>query len=131
MEAKGVVHQVGRLVPLKDFKAKYEVDIICNCCWDCCGVIGNYARGNTPFLLRSYYLAEVNGEDACTGCGVCEQFCPVRAIAVNEAGKARVDPDRCCGCGLCALHCTEEAVTLKPFEREVFLPMLSESERWI
>jgi len=131
MEAKGVVHQVGRLVPLKDFEPKYEVDIICNCCWDCCGVIGNYARGSIPFLLKSYYQAEVADEATCTGCGICEQYCPVRAIAVGEEGKALVDSERCCGCGMCTIHCPDEAVHLKPSEREVFLPILVGDERWI
>jgi len=121
---KGAIHQVGRLVPLKDFKAKHEVDIICNCCWDCCGVVGNYSRGNLPFMLKSYYIAEIPDRDECNGCGVCEQYCPVRAIALDESGVARINADMCCGCGVCVVHCTEQAVRLKPFERNVFLPVL-------
>jgi len=131
MEKKGAVHQAGRLVPLKDFKAKLEVDIICNCCWDCCGVFGNYNRGNTPFMLKAYYLAEIPDEEVCIGCGVCEAYCPVRAISVGEEGIAEIDPEMCCGCGLCAYHCEEAAVHLIPSEREVFLPLLVGSERRI
>ena len=130
-EEKGAVHQVGRLVPLKDFKVKHEADIICNCCWDCCGVLGNYHRGNLPFMLKSYYIAEVPDEDECNGCGICEQFCPVDAIAVGEGGVAAVDPAMCCGCGLCALHCPESAVRLRPYERNVFLPVLEPGKRRI
>ena len=130
-ENKGTIHQAGRLVPLKDFKVKYEIDIICNCCWDCCGVIGNYSRGNTPFMLKSYYIAEMPDEGKCNGCGLCEQFCPVRAIAVDGYGTARIDAKVCCGCGLCVLHCPEQAVRLKPFERNVFLPVLEGNKRRI
>ncbi len=130
-EEKGAVHQVGRLVPLKDFRVKHEADIICNCCWDCCGVLGNYHRGNIPFMLKSYYIAEVPDEDDCTGCGICEQFCPVAAIAVGDSGVAAVDEALCCGCGLCALHCPESAVSLRPYERNVFLPVLPPGKRRI
>ena len=131
VEEKGVIHQVGRVLPLKDLEAKYDVDIICNCCWDCCGVVGNYHRGNTPFVLKSYYIAEIPDQEICNGCGTCEEFCPVQAISLNGEGKAQINPDMCCGCGMCAIHCTEEAIHLKPLEREVFLPMLPKSERRI
>jgi ferredoxin len=131
VEEKGVIHQVGRVLPLKDLEAKYDVDIICNCCWDCCGVVGNYHRGNTPFVLKSYYIAEIPDQEICNGCGTCEEFCPVQAISLNGGGKAQINPDKCCGCGMCAIHCTEEAIHLKPLEREVFLPMLPKSERRI
>ncbi len=128
---KGAIHQIGRLVPLKDFRVKYEVDIVCNCCWDCCGVVGNYSRGNLPFMLKSYYLAEMPDSDKCNGCGACEQYCPVRAIAVDESGLARINAGVCCGCGLCVLHCPEQAIRLKLFERNVFLPVLVGEKRRI
>jgi len=128
---KGAIHQVGRLVPLKDFKAKHEVDIICNCCWDCCGVVGNYSRGNLPFMLKSYYIADMPDRDECNGCGVCEQYCPVRAIAVDASGVVRINAEMCTGCGLCVVHCGEQAVRLKPFERNVFLPVLVGEKRRI
>jgi ferredoxin len=126
---KGAIHQVGRLVPLKDFRAKYEVDIICNCCWDCCGAVGNYSRGNLPFMLKSYYIAEMQDRDECNGCRACEEYCPVRAITVYESGIAGINPEMCCGCGLCVAHCPEGAIRLKPFERNVFLPVLVGDKR--
>jgi ferredoxin len=130
-EQNGAIHQVGRVVPLKDFETKHEVDIICNCCWDCCGVLGNYSRGNTPFLLKSFYIAEIAGEEACTACGICEEYCPVCAITLGEDGVARIRPELCCGCGLCVFHCPDEAIQLRPSERDVFLPVLGEAERRI
>ncbi len=128
---KGAIHQVGRLVPLVDFPAKYEVDIICNCCWDCCGAVGNYSRGNLPFMLKSYYIARAPDAGRCNGCGVCEEFCPVRAIAVDASGVARIKDGMCCGCGQCVLHCGEQAITLEPRERNVFLPVLVGDQRRI
>ncbi len=124
---KGGLHQVGRLVPLKNFNATIEFDIICNCCWDCCAVVGNYSRGNLPFIMKSYYIAEIPDSDICTGCGSCEEFCPVRAVTVNADGIAEINPDMCCGCGLCASHCPENVFSLVPSEREVFLPILEKS----
>jgi len=46
------------------------------------------------------------------------------AIALDESGVARINADMCCGCGVCVVHCTEKAIRLKPFERNVFLPVL-------
>jgi Pyruvate/2-oxoacid:ferredoxin oxidoreductase delta subunit len=130
-QEKGVIHQVGRLMPLKDVYTKYEIDILCNCCWDCCAAFGNYNRGLIPFMLKAYYVAHIPDIDACTGCGTCEEFCPVRAVSVNEDALAEINPDMCCGCGLCALHCPEEVIQMKPFERDVFLPILEGPKRRI
>jgi len=129
VEEMGAVHQIGKLMPLKGVESAHEVEVICNCCWDCCGVLGNYNRGNIPFLLKSYYIAEMLDEEACNSCGECESYCPVGAIAVTDAGVAEIERDLCCGCGLCASHCPEEAIQLKPFERDVFLPVLDPSKR--
>ena len=130
-QEKGVIHQVGRLMPLKDVYTKYEIDILCNCCWDCCAAFGNYNRGLIPFMLKAYYVANIPDTDACTGCGTCEEFCPIRAVSVNEDALAEINPDMCCGCGLCALHCPEEVIQMKPFERDVFLPILEGPKRRI
>ncbi|MFO8010596.1 MAG: 4Fe-4S binding protein [Dehalococcoidia bacterium] len=130
-EQKGAVHQAGRLVPLKDFESKYEVDIICNCCWDCCGAFGLYNRGITPFVLKSYYISEIRDKEACTSCGTCEDICPVRAISVGADNIAIINADLCVGCGLCAFHCPDQVIQLKPFERDVFLPVLEGSQRRI
>ncbi len=128
---KGAVHQVGRLIPLKDFNSKYDVDILCNCCWDCCAAFGNYNRGLIPFMLKAYYIANIPDSDACTGCSSCEEFCPVRAVEVNGEGIAQINPDMCCGCGQCAHHCPDDVIRMNPLERDVFLPILQGTDRRI
>ena len=46
----------------------------------------------------------------CTGCGLCEQLCPVRAIRVTYV--AHVDAQRCTGCGVCVQDCPQGAIRL-------------------
>lgn len=48
--------------------------------------------------------------DACTGCGICVQDCPLVAIRLKKK-KAYVD-DRCTHCGACVRVCPEEALSL-------------------
>ena len=37
-------------------------------------------------------MAAVVNQDICIGCGACVGVCPVGAIALNDEGKAAVDP---------------------------------------
>lgn len=46
----------------------------------------------------------------CTGCGICVDACPDKAISVS--GIAAVDQGRCVGCGACVRECPNEALTL-------------------
>jgi len=120
---KGVIHQV--------FYEKEDINrpefAICNCCWDCCEVIGGYNRGFIPLRFKSYYIAQVSNGEACTGCGTCIKYCPVRAASVVNK-RSQIDVDKCIGCGQCELKCPEGVMSLFSMEREVILPMLKGAE---
>jgi len=48
--------------------------------------------------------------EKCTGCGICEDMCPVSAIKVE--GHAIVNPDMCTGCAVCVAQCPQNAIIL-------------------
>jgi NAD-dependent dihydropyrimidine dehydrogenase PreA subunit len=48
--------------------------------------------------------------DRCTGCGVCVNFCPERAISVNDI--ATIAATGCTGCGECVAVCPNAAISL-------------------
>jgi uncharacterized Fe-S center protein len=47
-------------------------------------------------------------EEVCKGCGICADYCPTGAIAVEEV--ASIDAGRCIGCGECVVSCPNDAV---------------------
>ncbi len=118
LERKGVVHQV--------FHENEDVNqpevAICNCCWDCCGVLGSYSRAIMPLRLRSYFEAQVSEASLCNACSTCVDFCPVEAVTLVD-NKASIDSRKCIGCGQCELQCPESAIRLLPKPRDVFLPL--------
>jgi len=93
---------------------------ICNCCKDCCDTLGLWRTGTLPLINSTYHLSMID-EDACTGCGICLEWCPTDAIALNEEGLAMRDESACFGCGVCARFCPEEAISLKEGLRKVFI----------
>ncbi|MGB9791366.1 MAG: ATP-binding protein [Thermacetogeniaceae bacterium] len=50
----------------------------------------------------------VKKEEACTGCGRCEEACRFGAIS-----HLTIDPLRCEGCGVCVYVCPEQAISLE------------------
>ncbi len=93
---------------------------ICMCCNCCCQILSYIKKTDKPSTaVNSNYFAVVN-EDSCTGCGMCEDRCPMDAITVD--GIASIDKERCIGCGLCVAVCDFEGMKLQGKD---------ESERWV
>jgi heterodisulfide reductase subunit A-like polyferredoxin len=100
---------------------------ICNCCWDCCGILRTYNAGAAPLRYKCFYIAKMADGAKCTGCKICEKYCPTAAIAVVDK-KASIETRKCIGCGQCAHQCSQSAVELVESIRTAFLPMLKKSE---
>jgi Na+-translocating ferredoxin:NAD+ oxidoreductase subunit B len=84
---------------------------ICMCCGCCCQVLKQLKALPQPAkTINSSYYATVT-EDACIGCGICEDRCHMQAITVGDT--AVVDLDRCIGCGACVPTCDTKAITLQ------------------
>jgi Pyruvate/2-oxoacid:ferredoxin oxidoreductase delta subunit len=120
---KGAIHSV--------FHEMDDADLpqvgICNCCWDCCGLLRSYNMGASPLRYNSFYLAEIKDQLKCNGCKRCAKYCPTAAISVED-DKAHIDTKKCIGCGQCVHQCARSAVHLVENRRTVFLPMLKKSE---
>jgi len=54
-------------------------------------------------------------EEKCTGCGTCEEACPVEAIKVTNY-KAKIDAETFIECGACVEECPEEALSMEPLK---------------
>ncbi len=92
---------------------------MCNCCGDCCGVLGAIKKHDAPAeIVFSNHLVQADSE-VCTGCGLCLERCQMDALLLNEDELIEVMPKRCIGCGLCVTTCPTEALTLikKPDSR--------------
>jgi NAD-dependent dihydropyrimidine dehydrogenase PreA subunit len=94
---------------------------ICNCCKCCCGTFQIYYMGGAPMQSYSSYIARVES-DECTGCGVCEEMCPMESINIVD-DIASINEKKCIGCGVCSYHCPVSAIKLeKTGIRDVFVP---------
>jgi len=87
---------------------------ICNCCSDCCVVLGTLKKHPRPVeIIKPGFHAFVD-QDRCSACETCLERCPMDAIVIGAGDKAQVNLDRCIGCGLCVNTCPEEAIHLEP-----------------
>ena len=53
-------------------------------------------------------------QQRCTGCGLCEQLCPTKAVEVRGSRAAIVWPEACTFCDVCESYCPEGAIG-RPF----------------
>jgi Na+-translocating ferredoxin:NAD+ oxidoreductase subunit B len=89
---------------------------MCMCCDCCCVSLRTYKKQAKPSeWVNSNFFARVS-EDACTGCELCVDRCPMDAVSIDDT--AYVDPDRCIGCGLCAVACPTEAIKVYRKDKE-------------
>jgi dihydroorotate dehydrogenase (fumarate)/dihydropyrimidine dehydrogenase (NAD+) subunit PreA len=61
------------------------------------------------------------GEEKCTGCQLCQNWCFYEAISYTEEGLARIDKEACDGCGTCAALCPAEAISMKGGKGPIYL----------
>jgi Na+-translocating ferredoxin:NAD+ oxidoreductase subunit B len=103
-DAEGLVHSTSNV--------KSGVSYICNCCTCSCGVIRAYSeQGYRNAVAKSDFFA-ASEPGACTGCGLCADRCPFKAISM-EGPSPSIDQSRCYGCGLCASACPSGAIAMR------------------
>ncbi|MEG2519403.1 MAG: FAD-dependent oxidoreductase, partial [Oscillospiraceae bacterium] len=56
---------------------------ICNCCACSCYSMRNAIMFNSPDMIRSNYISEVNSEN-CVACGQCVENCPTNALKLGQ-----------------------------------------------
>ncbi len=122
-ERRGAVHTV---MHFRDDPRQRETEI-CNCCWDCCGILSMYNRGVLGLNLDCHFISEARNAGECGGCGRCAEYCPVMAVTVEGAAPS-IEATRCIGCGQCAFQCPAGVFTHVPARRNVVLPLLKKTE---
>jgi len=102
----------------------------CNCCACCCGVFhGQKISGAEEGPQRSNYRAVIDPEE-CISCGVCQERCPVDAIADDENGKSKVERAKCIGCGVCVIGCVSDAIEMMPVSAEEWFHVPNSMAEW-
>ena len=86
------------------------------------------ARAMT-ILTKEYLQAEGKiseiRKDRCSGCGLCVEICPYKALELDEKEKVAVVNEALCkGCGACVSSCRANAIDLKGFKDEQILAAL-------
>jgi len=86
------------------------------------------ARAMT-ILTKEYLQAEGKiseiRKERCSGCGLCVEICPYKALELDEKEKVAVVNEALCkGCGVCVSSCRANAIDLKGFKDEQILAAL-------
>ena len=103
-EEDGLVHQIGG--------DSRNVEAICNCCKDCCGILSQMKQFPEPSLLAATNYVVAFDVDDCVNCLSCVERCPMDAITEEET-SVMVNAKRCIGCGLCTSVCDPGALSLQ------------------
>ncbi|NQT23917.1 4Fe-4S binding protein [candidate division KSB1 bacterium] len=121
---KGAIHSVFHE---RDDATLPQVGI-CSCCWDCCGLFSGYNSGANALSYSCFFSARVADPLNCTGCGICEKYCPTTAASILNK-KVVIRTEKCIGCGQCVHQCPQKnVIELIPNQRNVVLPLLKKSE---
>ena len=103
--------------------AKWPVDITE-------AITQGYAAASRVSTVISHDTIEVEGatsflpewnKKSCTGCEVCIQVCPYKAINKNESDEIEITQVLCKGCGVCGATCTNRAIIIRHFTDEQIL----------
>ncbi|NHM13651.1 DUF169 domain-containing protein [Xiamenia xianingshaonis] len=72
-------------------------------------------------VMDAAQFADVSGvthvlrfdEALCTGCGLCEAFCPMEVIAMKDGSPVAVAAEACWGCETCSGQCPVHAIRIE------------------
>lgn len=77
-------------------------------------------EGEAPVVGTPSECVAFIDEEACIGCALCIEACPVDAIAGAHKYMHTVIESRCTGCELCIPPCPVDCITLLPVEEKAW-----------